>query len=259
MIDDSLLQHLTELSLPMIEDQTLVQRARDGFTPKRALTLSEEYVRNSLLALSEVETLMKQLGQATLYLSSYRAIPAFKKSQITRYDHIVYHMEMHLFKTTSVLDRLLILTNIILIIGAEQKKCKTAFFLFPKSGKLEYRRKIESYPGLYRALVKVEVCIEPYREDRNMVAHHKNIDYGELRPVEMYSALLRSDRGDDPDFSSKFKVVAKTQTDRVVADFKKSLEMFNQDLRLILEEVYKILREIFDEKYKALQNEEKRI
>jgi len=257
MAEDSFLQYLSRLSLPMIEDQSLVREARDGFDPKRPLKLSEEYLRDTSLALSEVEMLMKQLKQATLYLSSYRSIPAFKKNEITRYDHIIYHLEMHLFKTTSVLDRLMILTNIILELGDTQKNCKASVFLFPKNGKKEYRDKIDSYTGLYRALVKVAVCIEPYREDRNMIAHHKNIDYKELRPVEMYSLLLRLDRGEDKDFISNFKVLAKTETDRTVAQLKKSLEIFNDDLKVLLDEVYSILRTIFTQRFHEVVDAEK--
>ncbi|WP_426324364.1 Cthe_2314 family HEPN domain-containing protein [Pedobacter sp. R-06] len=177
---------LSEMIRGMPDDPSLFSVEGRGFAQECAGQMHKRYLRSCLLALSEVEEFVLQLYQSVIYLSGFRTNQAVREARITRYHHIVYHIEGHLLRTTGILDRLLILVNEILELGISEHNCKANQMLYiRKSIKASHAMHINYYPGLFGSLVSVMEQIELLREDRNMVAHQKGINYDDLRKIQV--------------------------------------------------------------------------
>ena len=123
----------------------------------RPLRPDEEYVRSSLISAGELITVCEQMVYAVEFLSGFRARKTSSGESITRLDYIVYHLENHLIRTGAVLDRALLLVNVIFRLGVPDRECRF-------SG-IAYNDHVSQTP-VAAALKSLEKTIEPYRSQR---------------------------------------------------------------------------------------------
>jgi hypothetical protein len=242
--------HLTLLASDLIKNLDSSKKSRDGFDPIRPLNARENYLRECFFAMGEVRTVIFQLEQSAIFLANFRMTKALKINKISRFDHMIYHMESYIFRVTSVLDRLLILVNRVLNIGLDDKNCKPFRMLVNNKGKKgDQTHHIEAVPGLFDALLKVGKLIDPLRDQRNSVAHSKRIEIDDLRTVEMYHIVLTDT--EDPEILKR-AFLFKQETDKKVWQYKAMLNKDTKNLKFQVYEVYNLLKDSFNIEYSRL-------
>ncbi|MBK0379733.1 Cthe_2314 family HEPN domain-containing protein [Mucilaginibacter segetis] len=241
------LQHLANVASEMAKNVDMVKNPMRGFNPHRQLHRYEQYVLDCLLAMSEIEGLVRQLNASAILMANYRESKKLKEQKISRYDYIIYHIEGHLLRVTSVIDRLLIFVNKVLEMGLTDFKCKIIFMLEDqKNKKGKYALYVEKLPGLYDNLMTLVKYIDIFREDRNIIAHSKEIAYQDLRPIQGYHLILQ---GPTDSNLTKYKSLIKTKTDKKVKQYKNEMLLFNKKISDLLYPIYKILTAEFDQRY----------
>jgi hypothetical protein len=204
-----------------------------------AYTEKEDYIVNTLLSLGEIETVYEQLEQSPYFLSNFRQTKPLKKKGITRFNHIIYHIESHLFRATGILDRMLIHINIVFKIGLIPEKCKTYYLLIDKKGKEgKYSSSIKNKcPGLFDNLIELMNAVDKYRELRNLISHEKRYQSEYLKHVEMYHILQQGECTSEFN-TGYYKYHVKRETDQAVATYKNQMLNFNEEIRNLLDKIY---------------------
>ena len=137
----------------------------------------DEFVIKSFLAIGEIEITIQQLNQSPIYISNFRQTKKIAENKVTRFDHTIYHIESYLFRITGVMDRILILINIIFDLNLKPEQCKPHNFL------LDYKNKEGKYaqilkkkkPELFLELNLLLFVIDEFREIRNEITHQIRI------------------------------------------------------------------------------------
>jgi hypothetical protein len=223
-------------------------RRRRAGEKLRSLRPDEEYARRSLVFASELLNVCDQMSYAVEFLSGFRSRKMPSGEVITRFDYIVYHIENHLIRTNSVLDRVLLLVNIIFQLGVPEKECRFSV--------IAPNEHIASTPtaGALRAIQKI---IEPYQGQRNSVIHRRRLSDENLTPVELYyvfqkSASTGSDDAVDA-VTENFFHFYKDMTDKFVKTKKEELLAFNSEAFLAVSKLLQTLEPIFDRNHASLQ------
>lgn len=210
---------------------------REKFTPKRNLRMDEEYLRTTLLCGGELATTCFQLDQIIQFLSNYRSTKKLKEYKINRYDHVVYHLENHLIRITSIFDRCLILTNQVFLLGNTPKNCKRYII---------YNNQYVQSTIIVKILKKIEKHINPYRAKRNVIVHQEGYSHKELRILEAFSILEK--QGEDFFHQYYYKGLI----DGFVKERKAELVIFNNTLFQLIDDFLTELLKVFEKKYKKL-------
>lgn len=229
-----------------IDKNGLLKKDPD-FTPN--YSKKEKYAVDTLLSLGEIESLYDQLEQAPYFLSSFRQTKTLKEKGISRYDHIIYHIESHLFRTTGILDRMMIHLNIVFKFGLSPLKCKAYNLLLDKKGNLTQHSKIigEINPKLLLILIKFKEIVDHFRDSRNQITHQSTYRSEILRNVQLYDIAKKIYPLEYP--IKRHKHVEKRITDKAVRKYKTDMLEFNSGIRAILDHVYPYLEEIWKEEY----------
>ncbi|WP_295790639.1 Cthe_2314 family HEPN domain-containing protein [Mucilaginibacter sp.] len=248
----SFLQKLTNLAAELIKLDT-IKKPSLGFHPSRPLHRHERYLNDCFLALGEIDSVVKQLNYSAIFLANFRNTPTLKKNKISRYEYMVYHIEGYLFRVTGVMDRLLLLVNIILELGLEQKECKASEILINKKGKRgKFSNDIENaIPDLLEALIKILTYINNFRDDRNTIAHSQKINYKDLRQIEGFHLALQNDITGELE---KHKHLIKLKTDRKVLEYKKDFIDCTDKIVQLLIPVYELLSICFENRYELMKS-----
>ena len=241
-----LMRHVTPLAAEFFRETTPQdpQQRRSG-KKTRALRPDEEYVKNALISAHELLTSCEQLTYAVEFLSGFRARNLPSGEPITRLDYIVYHLESHLIRTVSVLDRALLLVNVIFGLGTPERECRFGVIVDNAHVK----------PTPVAAMLKsIEKTIEPYRSPRNLVIHRRRFTEEALDSVETYYALQKSEgTGPVDDVLDDFFHFSKSQTDRFVASKKEELTGLYRQMFLAISSLFGALEPIFDHKHTSLR------
>ena len=233
------LNSLAEYARPVIDlHDGNHSNIREGFAPKRNLRMDEEYLRTTLLCGGELATTCLQLDQTIQFLSNFRSTKKLKEYKINRYDHVVYHLENHLIRITSIFDRCLILTNQVFLLGNTPKNCKQYII---------YNNQYVQGTIIVKILKKIEKHINPYRTKRNVIVHQEGYSHKDLRILEACSILEK--QGED--FFHQYYY--KRQIDGFVKERKAELEVFNNTLFRLIDDFLTELLKIFENKYKKLK------
>jgi len=221
-------------------------------------TLSEQYIVDGLLTLGEIETTLEQLNQSPFFLSNFRQNPNLKKQGIDRFQHIIYHIESHLFRTTGLLDRLLIHINTVFQFGLEPKDCKPYLMLENQNGKPgKYFNLIKDHSSeLGTELLEIFHLINEVREPRNTISHQERYRSEHLKYVEMYS-ILSNDTMPNEWNQGMYYHHFKLRTDEAVRKSKHEMIQFNEQIAEHLDCVYRLLYPIWKEQYKEIQTHNK--
>lgn len=243
---------MTAMGSQLIRDTDTFKRSAPGFSPDRELFRHEEYFYDCYLAVAEIYTIFRQLDQSAVFLANFRSSKALKEANISRFEHIIYHLESHLLRMTGVLDRLLILVNQILRMGLEDISCKSHNMLVSKDNKKgKHAPKIEAVAGLFDALMEVSAFMDQFRDDRNSVAHSKRLNFEDLRKIEMYHVVFGNTT--DPEIKKRLFIV-KRETDLKVWTYKADMIKSNTSLKTLVGKVYDILDIQFTAHHTKLQS-----
>jgi hypothetical protein len=156
------------------------RRRGELLRPRR---LDEEYVVNCMFRSVELTSLCGQMVQATQYLSRYRTGLKSLGEPITRLDHITYHLEHHLIRTVSLMDRSLQLVNEVFDLGVPERECSFRTVADNKH--------VKSTP-VRKKLQNLESLLKPYREHRNVVIHQEGFRDSALDRIGPYYILQKS-------------------------------------------------------------------
>ena len=219
-------------------DKTPIEKGKET-TPKI------DYLIESFLALAEIENIFEQLEQTPYFLSNFRQTKKLKEKGISRFNHIIYHIESYLFRITGIMDRMMLLLNIVFETNLVPEKCKSYNFLLNNEGKEgKYAGIIKkSDPELYLELNLLSLLIQDFRKIRNEIAHQKRFNSKDLRNIELFN-IVESDIEND-----NYKYVIKRETDKTVAEYKRKMLSANEKIRTHLEKIYECLNFIWSETY----------
>ena len=208
-------------------------------------TPKTDYLTESFLALAEIEIIFEQLEQTPYFISNFRQTKKLKEKGISRFNHIIYHIESYLFRITGIMDRMMILLNIIFETNLKPAQCKPHNFLMDKKGKEgKYAEIIKrSDPELFLELNLLGLLIQDFREIRNEITHQKRFNSKDLRNIELFN-IVESDVE-----INNFKYLVKKETDKTVSEYKRKMLSANENIRVHLEKIYECLDFIWSEKY----------
>jgi hypothetical protein len=220
----SFLQKLSNLLAEKVLSLDEIHKPLLGFQPFRPLRLDEKYISDCFQSIAEIESLLSQLEYSAVFVSSFRKTPAIIKHNISRYDYILYHIEVYLLKVTGIMDRLLIAVNVILQLNLDVMQCKAGLMLKSQKGnKGVHANRIETLaPGLSNDLIKLLDYINLFRDDRNIIAHSERISYEDLRQIEMYHVVIQNS---DEEKFIKMKPLLKQMTDKKALEYKRVFKL----------------------------------
>lgn len=242
--------HLVKLSADLIAISNK-GIAEEGYQPNRALLKHELYLYDCFQGMGAIHTIMRQLDQTAVFFANFRTTKSMKSNDITRFDHMVYHLENYLLRVTGVLDRLLIFTNQILKLGLKEASCKSHLMMTSRDGKKGVAApKIEAVNGLFESLDAVRSFVDQYREQRNEIAHAKRWESFDMRRIEMFHIVLS--KTDDPEIQRR-AFIMKRMTDEKMWEYKAKMLESTKTLKQLVSDVFAILQVQFDNRYQALK------
>ncbi|MGY5353549.1 Cthe_2314 family HEPN domain-containing protein [Wenyingzhuangia sp. IMCC45467] len=209
-------------------------------------TNKDNFLIESFLAVAEIDIVLEQLYQTPYFLSSFRQTEKLKKNGIYRFEHIIYHIENYLFRTTGIMDRLLIFLNILLETNLKPRDCKPYNFLINKNGtegKCAEKIKLKS-PELFFELNLLNSFIDTFREIRNEITHQKRFNTEDLKKIELLNIVSK-----DSTISNE-KYTLKRETDKIVFKYRDLMLKNNNEIEIQLNKIYKILDLVWSEVYK---------
>jgi len=176
---------------------------RGSLDPVRELRSHEVYVGDVLQASDELVIICDQLDCGIAWLSGYSKKHMRDGQLITRADYIAFQVENVYLRTTSVVDRALILTNCVLGLGLTKSQCRWKRVLKSKEVKST---------SAETALRQLDSAVDPFRTPRNVIAHHGRYSDESLRQLEMFSILEKSPDTESRDiierYSGHFRICA---------------------------------------------------
>lgn len=229
---------VNEILAKMISEVTDTQNL-----PKqiREYTPDEKYVKRVFLAFSEIQTILKQLTQATQSLSGYRATKRFKEAGIGRFDHIIYHLENFYIRIIGCFDRCLLLVNATLDLGLSHKECT-------------YKRinsSVCKFPTIVGQLSEINGVVKPFRNNRDSIAHRRRLRVPELWNLEgLYVIQELPDIIADKSILSLYST--KILTDSAVAEQQQQMEEIIQQITKRVEKLLTGLQPHFHKKLEHL-------
>jgi len=206
--------------------------------PTRPFLIHEEYSTRCLISAGELLSICEQMAIATELLSGYRSGASIRETVITRFDYLVYHIENHLIRSISVLDRSLHLTNTVFRLGMPEEDCRFDSIV---------RNDYVSNTNVARALKELDKLLKPFRRLRNVVIHRRRHSDQDFAEFELYYLLQKTElkeRTADP-LTKRYFVWYKAQTDQRVQEKKRSLGEINQKVFSEIKQLFVALEPTF--------------
>lgn len=220
-------------------------RRRRAGEQLRPLSPDEDYARRALISAGELLAVCDQMSYAVEFLSGFRSRKMRAGEVITRHDYIVYHLENHLIRIGSVLDRALLLVNLIFRLGVAERECR-----LPVIADNEH---VAPTPSA-EALRSIQKIVSPYQAQRNLIIHRRQLSVESMKSIEFFSALQKSLPIEFVDTEIQFFYsFAKTQTDKFIADKRPELLAINDEVFAGVRDLLAALEPIFDLNHTSLQ------
>jgi hypothetical protein len=215
----------------------------------------DSYVVNAFLSLGEIESVFEQLEQSPHFLSNFKLTKSLKENGISRFNHIIYHIESHLFRATGILDRMLIHINVVLNIGLSPENCRTYYLLTDDKGKEgKYAPNIKNKSAeLFQSLLELRNYVNRYRELRNMISHQKRYASASLKKAEMYHIVQQGEDHNGPFAAGNYDHFIKLEMDRAVRQYKTQMLDFNSGTRKLLDKIFMFLQEVWHREYALIE------
>jgi len=183
-----------------------------------------------------------QLDYSVLYISNYAATYSMKKSGISRYEHLAYHIENYLIRVNSVYDRVLQLIDAVFHLQNDSSNCRREVIV----NNMKVKR-----TDIPQALKPLSKHLEKYRQERNAIIHHESYDDDKLRYLGLYTVLTENNTDIKFSFKSNLPLLKKQATSDVIRCKKIEYTEFNVKLALILSNILDKLEQHYtkEEKY----------
>ncbi len=165
----------------------------------------EEYAGRVLESIGAVLAACDQLHFSIDLLSGYRK--AIAPKEMSRYNYLVFGVENFLVRYVTVSDRCLRLANDVYDLGLPAKECRASTII--QNGHIRGT-------VVATSLKAIDKATEPYREDRNRVAHSATYHEKSLGPIGSY---FRVEALGDKELS-RFAAFVKALSDKFVRDKK---------------------------------------
>ena len=205
----------------------------------RELNSDQKYAQRLFSSVPAVIYNLNQIRQAGLFLSGFRTTKRLKEHEITRLDHIVYHVENFFLRTTGCLDRCLVLVNDALDLGLQPEDCTHRLIRTISHVK---RSPIQGVLGEINAIVK------PYRNQRNLIAHRARHTDDELDDVILFDLVVRIEPTDEARYHHY-----KLRSDRYVAAKQEEIDQVADKLTTACSHLFDKLKPDVDGHLSALK------
>lgn len=182
-------------------------------------TRFERYNIDVLLSANNIIECLDQIHYSIEMLSGFKRK---RDSVMNRHDYIVFMLENFYLRITSIFDRILRFSNVVLEIGLPEKECKKSTII--KNDKIQGTT-------LYSVLKKLNNFIDKYRNPRNKIAHSESFSEKGLTDIQGYYILLDSENHQDIE---RYKTFFKLETDEYVVNKMKELMEITNDLEKLL-------------------------
>lgn len=247
MHNSGLMRRLTKLAAEIIKETTAVKSGQSQMHEiSRPLRPEEEYVSDSLIYAGELITICDQMLYSVDFLSGFKSGRVVADKPITRLDYIVYHIEGHLIRTCSVMDRALQLVNVVFQLGVLERECR--YSVIAQNSHVR-RTKVSS------ALKNIDNATKPYRNQRNLVVHRRRHAEDSLTKIEPYYILQKERISSSEEcITQRFYYAYKTRTDRFIKEKKEELTLSNQRVFSAVSEMLLALEPVFENNYAVLRN-----
>lgn len=222
-----------------IFEATAQQDENGEYVFTRNLWSEEEYAVKSMIATTELINVCEQMGYCVDFLTGFRSKNFPEHSNITRLDYIVYHLENYFIRTGMVLDRSLLLVNIVFQLGLPEKQCRMATVA---------ENHHVARTTVQKSLKRILKTVSPVQAKRNTVIHERGYTDEELKELEIFSVLEKT----GSDTAKKYFHLSKTMTDNAVASKKEELQKINQEVFKDVIALFDSLEEIFNVKFASL-------
>jgi|GEM_PF-2935698 len=202
--------------LPVIQNY-ISQQEYDKIITKP--TSFERYNIDVFLSANNIINCLDQIHYSIEMLSGFKRKCG---SEMNRHDYIVFILDNFYLRITSIFDRILRFTNVVLEIGLPEKECKVSTII--ENDKIKGTT-------LYSVLKKLNTFIDKYRYTRNKIAHSTSFREKKLFDIQAYYILLDLENHEDID---RYKTYFKLETDKYVMNKKKELMKITNDLEKLL-------------------------
>lgn len=214
-------------------DQSESEGAKN-FQQTRPFRWYERYLERVLKTAGELVTTCEQVEHSLAFMSNFRSTPGLKEKNITRLDHIQYHIENHLIRMISAGDRALIVTSIVFRLGIKPEDCNHHVIL-----NNEYVEGTE----VEEKLKKMASVIQPFRKERNEVVHKNTYSDEDMQTLETVYFLEKRGESPAPYYWTK------RETDEFVSERKQEMREANDDLFDAVSGLFTSLEEVFKKRY----------
>jgi len=181
LIDHSFSQMILKESME-IKNELFDDHMKIDAEPKRSLTIVENYKLDVGFHLSQLFSWCQQIVNIVHFLAAKTPNAILKKHSITSYDLVIYHIENYYIRVQSLYDRLLNLTNSLLLLGNLPDNITHKLIVenrFTKQSKLDI------------PLKKINRLIRNYLgAKRNMIVHRQGYQDDNLRELEYYCLFI---------------------------------------------------------------------
>jgi len=192
-------------------------------------TKQEAIAIELLMSISNITDCIDQLHYIIQLLSGFRR----KKGSIfNRTDYIVYTIENFYLRMTSIIDKCLILTNIVFDIGLPERDCKETTII--KNTKV-------NKTSVKVSLQKINKFIDHFKQIRNRIAHAEGFKDEKLDNLQGFYYLMDTEQSED---LQKFKHLFKTETDQYVNEKKEDLGKQIVTIEQLVDEFFTSLQSI---------------
>lgn len=209
--------------------QNYIQKEHDKIVTKP--TRFEKYNIDVLLSASNILECLDQINYSIEMLSGFKRK---HDSEMNRHDYIVFILENFYLRITSIFDRILRFSNVVLEIGLPEKECKESTII--KNDKIKGTK-------LYSVLKKLNTFIDKYRYPRNKIAHSESFSEKRLTDIQGYYILLDSENTQDIE---RYRTFFKLEADEYVVNKKKELVQITNDLEKLLIDFFNEVRPFVD-------------
>ena len=222
--------HFTEILLNKIKPilQKLITNGGEDYSINQSdLTDKEKYIYEVTQQIIQLDDIFNQLELSITFLSNFRSTDKLKIKDITRADHIKYHIENYIIRIVGTYDRSLILTNEVFRLGNIPRNCTQNIIL--------QNTKIKD-TATFTILKEIEKFVQNFREERNLIIHRGIYSTKQLRSLELlYKSPLILDKDVVP------KSLPKFLADKYVKNIKENTSKFNKKLFYLFSKLYKEL------------------
>lgn len=247
MLDEFTLKLTKRMSIT-IRNLSKNTKLNEEFNLVREFFYHEYYVKEILISIGEVKTLLEQLKISIIQISNFRNTNKNNENKITRFDWYIYNIENYYFRFTGILDRVLKLALLILEIKIKNEDIYPSRFIKDKNGKSgQHSNKIiEKNPELFHELVKFQEFINSKRDLRDKIVHKERYYHNSLQDIEMFDLVIKI----ESDVPPQIKYYYKNIFDRKISEKKTELQSDLYKLKSCINEIFKVLDLEFDKKYK---------